>query len=169
MELNDELKELGPVNASGSKARRRSRTRRSSPRNSFTELSDLNNRQHRNIPVYSLLSEDQLCAIEIQADWIAREIGFEFRGQTEALALFEEAGASVDGERVRFDPGHLRQLCSSAPASYEMHGRDGTKNFTLGGDHVVLMPGYGSPFVTDLDNGRRYASLKDFQKLIQSN
>ncbi len=37
----------------------------------------------------------------------------------------------------------------------------------LGGNNVILMPGYGSPFVTDLDNGRRYATLEDFQNFVK--
>ncbi len=125
------------------------------------------NRVLRRIPAYQLLEEDALQAIEAQADWIAREIGFEFRGDPEALALFRQAGASVDNERVRFDTGHLRELCSTAPASYQMHGRDAQNSITLGGDYLVLMPGYGSPFVTDLDKGRRYATLGDFENFVK--
>lgn len=125
------------------------------------------NRQLRNIPAYALLTDETLAEIEQQADWIGSEIGVEFRGDSEAVDLFRQAGASVDGEHVRFDPGHLRALCSTAPAEYDMHGRDGVNGFTLGGDHLVLMPGYGSPFVTDLDNGRRYATLEDFQNFVK--
>ena len=125
------------------------------------------NRQLRNIPAYALLSDDALSEIEQQAEWIASEIGVEFRGDNDAIDLFRKAGASIEGERVRFDPGHLRALCSTAPAQYDMHGRDGVKDFTLGGDHLVLMPGYGSPFVTDLDGGRRYATLEDFRNFVK--
>lgn len=125
------------------------------------------NRQLREIPAYRLLSEELLAEIEQQADWIASEIGIEFRGDGIALDLFRQAGASVDGDRVRFDSGHLRALCSTAPARYDMCSRDGINDITLGGDHLVLMPGYGSPFVTDLDNGRRYATLQDFQNFVK--
>jgi trimethylamine---corrinoid protein Co-methyltransferase len=34
---------------------------------------------------------------------------------------------------------------------------------TIGGDATVFAPNYGSPFVTDLDHGRRYATLEDFR------
>ena len=121
----------------------------------------------RTIPVYKLLSERSLNDIEAQADWILRDIGVEFRGDDVALSLFREAGASVTGNRVRFDPGHVRQICSSAPVQFELHGRDTAHTVTLGGDHVVLMPGYGSPFVTDLDRGRRYATLEDFKNFVR--
>ncbi|MEM7505905.1 MAG: trimethylamine methyltransferase family protein [Pseudomonadota bacterium] len=121
----------------------------------------------RRIPAYALLEEEALARIEAHADWILAEIGVEFRGDDTALALFRAAGATVDGARVRFDPGHARALCATAPASHRLHGRDPARSVTLGGDYLVLMPGYGSPFVTDLDRGRRYAALEDFRNFVK--
>ena len=121
----------------------------------------------RRIPAYELLGDEALSDIEGQADWILAEIGIEFRGDDAALCLFRDAGASVDGPRVKFDRGHARALCSTAPVTFRLHGRDPERTVTLGGDHVVLMPGYGSPFVTDLDRGRRYASLEDFRNFVK--
>lgn len=121
----------------------------------------------RRIPAYDLLDDEALTRIEQQADWILHEIGIEFRGDPVALDLFRDAGANVKGERVRFVPGHARSLCQSCPAEHQLHGRDSTSTVMLGGDHVVLMPGYGSPFVTDLEKGRRYASLEDFQNFVK--
>lgn len=121
----------------------------------------------RMIPAYNLLEEAQLAAIEAQAEWILATVGIEFRGDEEALRLFREAGAKVEGPRVRFEPGHVRGLCATAPAEFMLHGRDPQSSVTLGGDHVVLMPGYGSPFVTDLDKGRRYATLEDFRNFVK--
>lgn len=123
--------------------------------------------QGRGIPDYTLLGESALTAIEDQADWILREIGVEFRGDETALGLFDGAGADVEGERVRFEPGLVRQLCSTAPSVFRLHGRDPEKTVTLGGRNVVLMPGYGSPFVTDLGKGRRYATLADFHNFVK--
>jgi trimethylamine---corrinoid protein Co-methyltransferase len=123
--------------------------------------------RRRKIPAYALLSEPALAAIEAQADWILREIGVEFRGDTAALELFAAAGATVVGERVRFGAGLARQLCAAAPSEFKLHGRDPANTVTLGGDNVVLMPGYGSPFVSDLENGRRYATLLDFENFVK--
>ena len=33
----------------------------------------------------------------------------------------------------------------------------------IGGKNVVFAPNYGSPFVRDLDQGRRYGTIADFQ------
>lgn len=121
----------------------------------------------RRIPVYDLLGEDDLVRLEAHADWILAEIGIEFRGDAEALALFREAGASVQGTRVRFDPGHARALCATAPSTFRMYGRDPASTITLGGDNIVLMPAYGPPFVSDLDRGRRYATIEDFRNFVK--
>ena len=121
----------------------------------------------RKIPAYALLNEGALAAIEEQADWILQKIGVEFRGDTTALDLFEAAGATVVGERVTFEPGLARQLCATAPAKFKLHARDPANTVTLGGDGVVLMPGYGSPFVSDHEQGRRYATLGDFKNFVK--
>ena len=121
----------------------------------------------RKVPAYQLLGEDALTAIEAQADWILETIGVEFRGDAVALELFAKAGADVDGERVRFKPGLARALCATAPREFELHSRNPEHCVTLGGDNVVLMPGYGSPFVSDLEKGRRYAELTDFENFVK--
>ncbi len=121
----------------------------------------------RNVPVYNLLDEEELRRLEAQADWILKEIGVEFHGDEESLSLFQDAGASVDGHRVRFDEGLVRSLCRTAPQQFRMHGRDPARTITVGGDHVVLTPAYGPPFVTDLDDGRRYATIEDFRNFVK--
>jgi len=119
------------------------------------------------VPAYELLDDRTLALIEAQADWILEQVGIEFRGDDVALDLFRQAGARLDGNRVRFTPGHVRHLCTTAPARFLLHGRDPRMTVELGGDALVLMPGYGSPFVTDLDHGRRYASLADFRNFVK--
>ena len=121
----------------------------------------------RRIPSYELLSEEALERIEAQADWILHEIGIEFRGDAEAVALFKDAGAEVVGERVRFELGQARALCATAPKRFRMLGRDPATSITLGGKNVVMMPAYGPPFVTDLERGRRYATIEDFQNFVK--
>jgi trimethylamine--corrinoid protein Co-methyltransferase len=121
----------------------------------------------RKIPVYELLGEEGLDQIEDQTEWILSEIGLEIRGDEIALQLFKDAGATVDGERVRFDRGHVRALCQTAPKTYTMHARNPERNIEFGGNNLILAPAYGSPFVTDLKGGRRYGTVADFQNFIK--
>ena len=121
----------------------------------------------RQIPCYELLGEEGLALIEENADRILAEVGIEVRGDEVALALFRDAGATVDGERVRFDPGHVRSLCATAPRSFTQRARNPDRSVEIGGDAVVLAPAYGSPFVRDMAGGRRYASLADFENFVK--
>ena len=92
-------------------------------------------------------------------DRILSEIGIEIRDDEEALQLFRDAGATVNGVLVRFDPGHAKALCSTAPAEFTQLARNPERSVRIGGRNVVLAPAYGSPFVHDRDNGRRELSI----------
>ena len=121
----------------------------------------------RHLPATELLGEEALDQLEAHSDWLLKEIGIEFRGDAEALALFSDAGATVNGERVRFDSGHAKFLCATAPSTFTLHARDPAYSITLGDNTVSLTPGYGSPFVTDQQGGRRYATLQDFENFVK--
>ncbi|MEM7208933.1 MAG: trimethylamine methyltransferase family protein [Pseudomonadota bacterium] len=121
----------------------------------------------RKIPPYELLNQEELDKLEQQANWILSDIGMEIRDDPVALDLFKQAGADVKGERIRFDPGHVQSLCATAPKTYTMYARNPRNNIQIGGDSLILAPAYGSPFVTDLEKGRRYGTVEDFQNFIK--
>jgi len=121
----------------------------------------------RQMPAYELLSEEGLIKLEDQADWLLSEIGLDIRGDKVALKLFKEAGASVKGEHLSFDPGLIRSLCATAPKAYTMHARNPQRNIEFGGNNLILAPTYGPPFVTDLKGGRRYGTMADFENFIK--
>ncbi len=122
----------------------------------------------RKIPYFELLDESGLQLIEDNADVLLEEIGIEFREYPEALTLLKNAGADVDGERVRFPKGMCRSIIqASAPKEYTQHARNSSRNVIIGGNRTVMVPAYGSPFVRDLDNGRRYATIEDFRNFVK--
>ena len=122
----------------------------------------------RKIPCFELLGEDALQLIEHNADTVLEEIGIEFRDFPKALALLKDAGADVDGERARFPRGMCRSIIrQSAPQEYTQHARNPERSVVIGGNRTVFVPAYGSPFVRDLDNGRRYATLEDFHNFVR--
>jgi trimethylamine--corrinoid protein Co-methyltransferase len=122
----------------------------------------------RNIPCYDLVTDEALDLIEMRSDQLLSEIGVEFRGDPPALALWKEAGADVKGERVRFEPGQCRAIiAATAPKRFTQHARNPARSIEVGGKSVVFSPAYGMPFVRDLDHGRRYGTIGDFENLIK--
>lgn len=121
----------------------------------------------RAIPPYAVLGEEGLQRIEHTADRILAEVGIDIRDDEACLDLFRRAGAQVKGMRVRFEPGHLREILKTAPRSFVQHARNPARSVLIGGDSVVFSPAYGSPFVMDLDRGRRYGTLEDFQNFVK--
>ena len=122
----------------------------------------------REIPTYELLGDEGLDLIEQNAALILKEVGVEFRGDPEALKLWRAAGADVKGERVRFEEGLVQSIIArTGRRSFIQHARNPRRSVELGGNNVVFAPAYGMPFVHDLDAGRRYGTLTDFQNLIK--
>ncbi len=121
----------------------------------------------RNIPPYEMLGEEGLLKIEAAAERLMAEVGIDIRDDDACLALFRKAGARVDGIRVRFEPGHLREILKTAPREFTQQARNPARSVRIGGNSVVFSPAYGSPFVMDLDRGRRYGTLEDFQNFVK--
>ena len=121
----------------------------------------------RNIPPYDVLSEENLARIEAAADRVLAETGIEFRDDPVALDHWRRAGARVDGVLVKFEPGLLRDLLKTAPATFTQHARNPANSVQIGGKAVVFSPAYGAPFVMDLDRGRRFGTLEDFRNFIK--
>ncbi|MEE9326351.1 MAG: trimethylamine methyltransferase family protein [Cocleimonas sp.] len=122
----------------------------------------------RQIPEYEILGEEGLSLIESNADTLLEDIGIDFKDDAEALELFKAAGASVKGERVRFPKGMCRKIIQdNAPKQFTQHARNPERNVEIGGKHTVLAPAYGSPFIRNLDEGRRYATIEDFRNFVK--
>ena len=121
----------------------------------------------RKIKQVSLIDDGSVAVIERNADRILDEIGMEFRGDPETLELFRKHGARVSGERVRFDPGWCRAQIKTAPRVFTQHARNPARSVQIGGMAQVYAPSFGSPFVHDMEHGRRYATLEDFHNITK--
>lgn len=121
----------------------------------------------RNIPTYDIMSEENLLKIEAAADRILAETGIEFRDDDTAIELWKRAGAKVEGLLVKFEPGMLREILKSAPAEFTQHARNPENTVQIGGRNVVFSPSYGCPFVMDLDRGRRFGTIQDFENFVK--
>ena len=121
----------------------------------------------RKIPPVDILSDEAAEIIEANAETILEEIGIDFLEDKEALDLLRDAGCDVKGERVHFPRGLARKLCATAPSRFTQHARNPARSVEIGGDNMVFAPVYGPPFVRDLKNERRYATIEDFRNIVK--
>ena len=122
----------------------------------------------RQLTPYEVLSEEGVSLIEENADTILEQVGIDFKGAPDALALLKDAGADVDGERVHFPRGMCRTLVqATAPQEFDQYARNPKNTVHIGGDATVFAPCYGTPFVRDLDGGRRYGTIEDFRNIVK--
>jgi trimethylamine--corrinoid protein Co-methyltransferase len=122
----------------------------------------------RTLAPFEVLNDEGLSIIEANADTILQDVGLDFRGDPDALQTLKDAGADVTGERVRFPRGMARQIVqATAPRQFTQYARNHDHDVEIGGMHTVLAPNYGSPFVRDLDRGRRYGTIEDFRNLVK--
>lgn len=121
----------------------------------------------RTLSPVEVLSEEALSLIEDNADRILQEVGIEFR-DPDALATLRAGGADVQDTRVRFPKGLCRSVIqATAPKQFTQHARNPGNNVQIGGMHTAFAPAYGSPFVRDLDRGRRYGTIEDFRNFVK--
>jgi trimethylamine--corrinoid protein Co-methyltransferase len=138
-----------------------------------TEASESNPAQapaylKRIAPTYEYVSEEGLSRIEAEADRLLSEIGVKFQGHPPSLDMFKRAGADVQGELVRFEPGQCRALIQeSAPKSFIQLARNKDRSVKIGEEAMVFSPLYGAPFVRGLDFDRRYSTIEDFNNFVK--
>jgi len=116
----------------------------------------------RSVPVYEVLSDDQLDKLHQASIRLLGEVGIDFRDD-EAVAMWRDAGAEVDGYRVRISEALLMELVAKAPSRFTVLARNPERSTEIGGDKVAFAPTYGSPFVYDFDNERRYGTMEDLE------
>ncbi len=122
----------------------------------------------RKLAPVEVISTEGLETIEHNADTLLEEVGIEIVNYPEAVEIFRSAGADADGMRVRFPRGLCRSLINaSAPRSFTQHARNEARSVVIGDPHMVLVPTYGSPFIHNLDDGRRYATIEDFRSFVK--
>ncbi|EDZ46586.1 trimethylamine methyltransferase family protein [Rhodobacterales bacterium Y4I] len=121
----------------------------------------------RSLPFFDVLDEEKLVKLEAQVDWIFEEVGIAFRDDPEALRIWREAGARIDGDTIRADAQWIRSLCAKAPREFTQLARNPARSVTIGGNNQVFAPIYGAPFVRDLEGGRRYGDMESFEKLVK--
>ena len=109
------------------------------------------------------LSENQLDALIEAALQILDGPGMTIES-AEGCALLADAGCRVrDDQRVRFEPDFVLHHAAKAPSEWTWHARNPDRSVSVGGDTLLVAPGYGSAFVAAASGRRRPATMEDFR------
>ena len=80
--------------------------------------------------------------------------------------MLKDAGCDVQGERVHFRAA-LPASCARRRRQATPSMRETCQVVEIGGNNMVFAPVYGPPFVRDLENERRYATIEDFRNFVK--
>ena len=122
----------------------------------------------RSIPVYEILNDEGVEQVHDLAMRIVEDVGIEFR-DPESVGYWRTTDAEIDGERIRVSRETLLQLVGKAPSEFTHHARNPERSVRVGGRNMVFSPSYGPPFIRDLENERRHATLEDLNNLQKIN
>ncbi len=120
----------------------------------------------RHFPPTRLISDDQVETIHRESLRVLSEIGMDFL-LPEARDMLKSAGATIDGERVRFDPAMIEELMAHAPSQFTLNTRNPARAVPVGGDHIVFGTVGSPPSCHDRDTGRRSGNHEDFRKFMK--
>jgi trimethylamine--corrinoid protein Co-methyltransferase len=120
---------------------------------------------HNRMPRFEPLSEEALAIIDAGVDRLAAEVGVQF-DHPAAIERFREAGQTIEGSTVRFDPGFLRAQAARAPQTFGLRARVPARSLEVGGDAMLFGAANGPPF-TVRDGVRRDGTMDDVEDLLK--
>lgn len=116
------------------------------------------------------LNEEGLHAIHDGAMQVLEEVGIEFLND-EALALFREAGCTVNGTNVRMGRDWVMEMVRKAPSTFTLASRNPDRMLKIGGNHMVFGNVSSPPNYYDLEIGKKVpgtrAQCQNLLKLTQ--
>jgi trimethylamine--corrinoid protein Co-methyltransferase len=121
----------------------------------------------RKLPPVEVLSIDGLEAIEDNADTLLRRSASRSsttprrpRSSAPPAPTSRASGSASSAGCAADRPGHRTELFTQV-------ARNRHRSVVIGDPHMVLVPTYGSPFIHNLDEGRRYATIEDFRNFVK--
>lgn len=85
-----------------------------------------------------------------------------------AQKLLRENGVDVDENGIaRFTEDQIMYWVSKAPHAFTVYARNPKYNIFVGGDVLNPAPGYGCPFIVDMEGNKRTATIEDYIKFTK--
>jgi trimethylamine---corrinoid protein Co-methyltransferase len=82
--------------------------------------------------------------------------------EDEALEIFKKHGFKVEGKTVFPTESQINEEIAKVPQKITIEARNPEKTVTIGGDDFVFLPGYGAPYVIDMNGQQREATMEDY-------
>ncbi|NNK65531.1 MAG: trimethylamine methyltransferase family protein [Rhodobacteraceae bacterium] len=112
------------------------------------------------------LSPEGVAAIHDAAMRILENIGIEFLNE-EALAIFKDAGCTVDGANVRMSRDWVMEMVGRAPSSFTLTPRNPDRVLPIGGQHLLFGNVSSPPNYWDLTTGKVPGTREHCQNLLK--
>ncbi len=115
-----------------------------------------------------IASEQELDKIIQSSMVLLRDCGMKFHSELLCDTL-RRAGAKVDltSGRVYFSEEMIQDALTTVPGKWVLHGRSSDKDVVMGNENLLVAPGYGSAFISNVDGSRRYAGIGDLEKFAK--
>ena len=119
-------------------------------------------------PVVEPIKHEDVLKIHENAVRILEEIGIKFQAE-EAVTSFANAGCIIgeDKATVRIGREIIEQALTTVNSQIEILPRNQARKVKVGGDHVTFASVLGPPYCSDIENGRRQGTLKDYCDFIR--
>ena len=123
----------------------------------------------RKIPYYEVLGEEGLSLIENERRHHSRGDRHRLPRRSRGARDLESSGRRRERRARAFRARHVPLARANEPrrAKFTQHARNPARSVVIGGKNTVFAPAYGSPFVRNLDEGRRYARIEDFRNFVK--
>ena len=112
------------------------------------------------------LSASDVQAIHNTSMKLLIEIGILFPEES-AIKIFRDCGFKVEGQKVFFREEQIMEAVKNVPTQFSLHGRNPERDVTIGDGNPVFAPGYGAPFLVDVQTGKRDPLLADYHNLVK--
>ena len=113
-----------------------------------------------------IVSDDELENLHLASLDVLQTIGIDVM-LPEARDYFVQAGASVDGERVRIPGEVIMDAIATVPSRFTFHARNPDNTIQIGDGWLAFGTVGSAPNSSDLEHGRRPGNLEDYRRFLK--
>lgn len=113
-----------------------------------------------------LLTNEDLKQIHRTSVRLLAEVGVEFPNEA-AISVFKQHGVRAENGRVYLDEKRVMAALKAVPKKFPIEARNPERTVIVGDGDPVFAPGYGAPFLVDVEVGKRVPTMEDYHNLAR--